>query len=73
MILLTAMIDAFVVIQGVKSAKNFVAQVADGIVERLQMLLLLVALQCQFRAEQLATDIATMARIQRQWQQQTVG
>lgn len=73
MILLAPVVDALVVVQRVQGAKDLVAQITYGVVQRLQMLLLLVPLQGELRAQQLATDIAAMARVQRQRQQQPIS
>lgn len=45
MMLLPAMVNAFMIVQAVKRAKHFVTQITDGIVQRLQVLLLLVPLE----------------------------
>lgn len=72
-LLLSAMVDALVIVQTVERAEDLVAQIADRIVQRLQVLLLLVPLQRQFRAEQFAADVATVARGQRQGQGDPAG
>lgn len=72
-LLLSAMVDALVIVQTVERAEDLVAQIADRIVQRLQVLLLLVPLQRQFRAEQFAADVTTVARGQRQWQGDPAG
>lgn len=56
--LLAPVIDALVVVQAVQRAEHLVAEIAHGIVQRLQMLLLLVPFQGQLRAEQLSADVA---------------
>jgi len=73
MVLLAAMVDALVVVQRVQSAEDLVAQIAHGVVQRLQMLLFLVALKRELGAQQLAADVAPMAGIQRQGQEQPIG
>lgn len=60
-LLLSPVVDALVVVQAVQRAKHLVAQIADGIVQRLQVLLLLVSLQRELGAQQFAADIAPMA------------
>lgn len=72
-LLLSAMVDALVIVQTVERAEDLVAQIADRIVQRLQVLLLLVPLQRQFCAEQFAADVATVARGQRQGQGDPAG
>lgn len=64
--LLASMVDALVVVQAVQGAEHLVAQIADRIVERLQVLLLLVPLQGQLGAQQFAAHVTAMARGQRQ-------
>lgn len=64
--LLPPMVDALVIVEAVERAKHLVAQIANGIVQRLQVLLLLVTFQRQFGAQQLAAHVTTMARGQRQ-------
>jgi hypothetical protein len=61
MMLLPAMINALVIIQAVERAEHFVAEIAHGIVQRLQVLLFLVPFQCELRAQQLSTNVAAMA------------
>lgn len=73
MILLAPVIDALVVVQRVQSAKDLMAQITHGIVQRLQMLLLFVTFQGKLRTQQFSTNIAAMARVQRQRQQQPIS
>ena len=49
-VLLTTMVNTFVVVQAVEGAEDLVAEIADSIVKRLQVLLLLVALESEFGA-----------------------
>lgn len=51
MVLLTAMVDALVVVEAIQRAKDFMAQITNGIIERLEVLLLLVPFQRQLCAE----------------------
>lgn len=62
MLFLTTMVNAFVVVETVERAKHFVTQIADGVVQRLQMLLFLVPFQRELRAQQFAAHIASVAR-----------
>lgn len=50
MVLLAPVVDALVVVQRVQRSKDLVAQIAHGVVQWLQMLLFLVALQGQLGA-----------------------
>lgn len=72
-ILLAAMIYALVVVEAVQRAKDFVAQIANGIIERLQVLLFLVPLQRQLCAEQFAAHVAAVASVQWQRQEQSTA
>lgn len=65
-LLLAPVIDALVVVQTVQRAEHLVAQIAHCIVQGLQVLLLLVPFQRQFRAQQLAAYVTSMARGQGQ-------
>lgn len=70
MILLPAVVDALVVVEAVQRAKDLVAQIADGVVEWLEVLLLFVPLQRQLGAEQFAAHVTSVAGVQWQRQQQ---
>lgn len=65
-LLLAPVIDALVVVKTVQRAEHLVAQIAHCIVQGLQVLLLLVPFQRQFRAQQLAAHVTSMARGQGQ-------
>lgn len=67
-LLLAPVVDALVVVQAVERTEHLVAEIAHRVVERLQVLLLLVALQRELRAQQLAADVAPVAGGQRQGQ-----
>lgn len=66
--LLPAMVNTLVIVEAVQGAEHLVAEITDGVVEGLQVLLLLVALQCQLGAQQFAAHVAPVAR--GQWQGQ---
>lgn len=55
------MIDTSVIVQRVQCAEHFVAQIANGVVQRLQVLLILVPFQGQLGAEQFAANVAAVA------------
>lgn len=55
------MIDAAVVVEAVERAKDLVAERAHGVVQRLEVLLLLVPLERELGAEQLAAHVAPVA------------
>lgn len=64
------MIDALVVVEAVQGPEDLVAEGADGTVQRLEVLLLLVPLQRQLRREGLAAHVAGIADAR--WQQTAV-
>lgn len=72
-VLLAAMIDALVVVQRVQRAEDLVAQVANGVVQRLQVLLLLVAFQRELGAQQFAAHVAPVAGVEGQGQEESIG
>lgn len=70
-LLLSPVVDALVVVQTVEGAEDLVAQVADRIVQWLQVLLLLVSLQRELGAQQFAAHIAPVTGGEGQWQGQS--
>lgn len=61
---LPAVVDALMVVERVESAEHLVAEAAARRVQRLEVLLLRVSLEGQPRREQLAANLAPVARAQ---------
>lgn len=68
MLLLSAMVDAAMVVETVERPKDFVTNRAHGVVERLQVLLFLVPLERELGAEQFPAHVTAMASADRQRQ-----
>ena len=73
LVLLSPMVDALVVVEAVQRAEYFVTQIADGVVQRLEVLLLFVPLQGQFGAEQFAAHVTTVTGSQREGQLESIA
>lgn len=68
---LSSVVDTPVIIQTIQCPEHFMTQAANGVVQRLQMLLLLMTFQGQLGAQHLATDVTAMASAH--WRRESGG